>query len=248
MAMPKPEAMATQLVAGAAAVVPCAYAGMVIILMASSANITIITFRIVCLLRNRCQWVVGAHRADALTLAANCLVLVRHRFAEVHRRQQHKNVGLDKRDANVQQHENDGKDNGEQRKEHECHHVARKHIGEKTNGERKNSSQMACYLNYEHQGSEPPYRAQEMLDITDSVGANTMHLVINPRHHGTSERYRWNRCRRFKSRDQANQVTGQDEQSERDQVVREPGMAMADDLVALFVDHPVDALKYVLQR
>src|SRR5664279_3960004 len=222
---------------------------MVIIMMASSENIPIDSFRIVFLLMKCCQWVVDVIREQTPSRSQQtCLVLVRHRFAEVHRRQQHKNVGLDKRDANVQQHENDGKDNGEQRKEHECHHVARKHIGEKTNGERKNSSQMACYLNYEHQGSEPPYRAQEMLDITDSVGANTLHLVINPRHHGTSERYRWNRCRRFKSRDQANQVTGQDEQSERDQVVREPGMAMADDLVALFVDHPVDALKYVLQR
>jgi len=44
---------------------------MVIMLMASSANIAIITFRIVFLLRNRYQWVVGAHRAGALTLTAN---------------------------------------------------------------------------------------------------------------------------------------------------------------------------------
>src|SRR5262245_38857271 len=87
IAMPKPEAMATQLVAGAEAVLPCAYAGMVIMVMASSANITIITFRIVFLLRNRRQWVVGAHRTGALTLAANCLVLVCYRFSDIYRGQ-----------------------------------------------------------------------------------------------------------------------------------------------------------------
>src|SRR5208283_4528466 len=69
IAMPKPEAIGTQGL-GAAAVPPCAYAGMVIIRMASSAKITIISFRIYFLLMNRCQWVVDVHRADALTLTA----------------------------------------------------------------------------------------------------------------------------------------------------------------------------------
>ena len=56
--MPKPEAIATQLVVGAAAAPPCAYAGMVIIIMASSENIPIDSFRIVFLLMKCCQWVV----------------------------------------------------------------------------------------------------------------------------------------------------------------------------------------------
>src|SRR5208283_3972554 len=69
MAMPKPAAIGTRLT-GAGAVPPCAYAGMVIIMMASSAKITIVSFRIFFLLMNRCQWVVDVHRADALTLTA----------------------------------------------------------------------------------------------------------------------------------------------------------------------------------
>src|SRR5664279_4165797 len=183
MAMPKPEAIATQLVAGAAAVVPCAYAGMVIMLMASSANITNITFRIVFLLKNRCQWVVGAHRAGALTLAANCLVLVRYRFADVHRRQQDKDVGLDERDAYMQQHEYDEKSDWEERKEYQCHHVTREHIGEKTDGERKDSRQVACQLDDEHQRRQPPHRTEEMLDVARAIRADTMHVVVDPRHH-----------------------------------------------------------------
>jgi hypothetical protein len=42
MAMPKPEAIATQLALPAAALPPCAYAGMVIVMMAISANNPII--------------------------------------------------------------------------------------------------------------------------------------------------------------------------------------------------------------
>ena len=87
-----------------------------------------------------------------------------------------------------------------------------------------------------------------MFDVTEAVRADTMHLVINPRHHGASERYRRNRRGRFEARDQADQVAGQNEQPQRDQIIREPSMAVANDFVALFVDHPVDALKHVLQR
>src|SRR5271167_1202981 len=77
IAIPKPAAIGTRLFE-AAAVPPCAYAGMVIIRMASSAKKTIVGFRILFLLMNRCQWVVDVHRADALTLAAVgnwCLVV-----------------------------------------------------------------------------------------------------------------------------------------------------------------------------
>ena len=72
--MPKPEAIATQLVPPAAAPA-CAYAGMVIIEMASSEKNTNITFRIsLSPFMNCCQWVVGVHRADALTLAAKSAI------------------------------------------------------------------------------------------------------------------------------------------------------------------------------
>jgi hypothetical protein len=44
MAMPNPEAMGTQLVAGAAALPPCAYAGMAISIMAPSEKNMVISF------------------------------------------------------------------------------------------------------------------------------------------------------------------------------------------------------------
>jgi hypothetical protein len=75
---------------------------MVIIETASTESTPIISFRILFLLINRCQWVVDAHRAGALTLAAELLVLVRYRLADVDRRQQHEDVCLDKRNAHVQ--------------------------------------------------------------------------------------------------------------------------------------------------
>ena len=69
MAMPNPEAMATQLPwpeAAAASALRVRWHGHHH--DASSAKNIIITFRIVFLLMNRCQWVVDVHRADALTL------------------------------------------------------------------------------------------------------------------------------------------------------------------------------------
>jgi len=41
-------------------------------------------------------------------------MLMRHRFSNVNRRQQHKDVGLNQRDADVQQQEDHGNGNGKQ--------------------------------------------------------------------------------------------------------------------------------------
>src|SRR5215472_12731933 len=92
-AIPKPEAIATQFVAGAAAP-PCAYAGIVIIIMASTENTPIVSFRIVFLLMNRCQWVVDAVPCRRPHARSKLLVLVRHSLADIHRRQQHEDVCL----------------------------------------------------------------------------------------------------------------------------------------------------------
>src|ERR1700688_2165373 len=71
-----------------------------------------------CFRRNCRQWVVEAHRAGPLTLAANepewkqppareqTLVVVGNCLGDVNQRQQHKDVGLDHGHPQVQRHKN----------------------------------------------------------------------------------------------------------------------------------------------
>src|SRR5271169_3821374 len=149
----------------------------------------------------RCQWVVDALECGALTLAAkqnqnswlmstpdpnpqfalkSDLVLVRHGLAQIHHRQQHKNIGLDQCDADVQPHENYGDSNRDQRKEYESHHVSREHVGKETDVERKNSRQVAAYLDDEYQRRQPPHRTQEVLDVSRAIGTDTTVVIVNP--------------------------------------------------------------------
>lgn len=60
---------------------------------------------------------------------------MRHHLAQVDHGQQGEDVGLQERDKRVQAHKDDWDSNGNQPKEHQKHHLARKHIGVQTDGE-----------------------------------------------------------------------------------------------------------------
>ena len=64
------------------------------------------------------------------------LMLVRDRALQIDRSQQDENVCLQKRHSDVQPQEHNGNADGHQRKENQRDHIAGKHVGEQTDGER----------------------------------------------------------------------------------------------------------------
>ncbi len=74
-----------------------------------------------------------------------------------------------------------------------------------------------------------------------------VHVVVEPGHDRTSQRHRGNSRGSFKSRNQSDQVTGQDENSQRNQIIGVSFVSVADDFMALLADHRVDALKDMLE-
>src|SRR5271167_426888 len=107
-------------------------------------------------------------------------MFMRHRFSNVNRRQQHKDVRLNKRNEDVQPQKHHRNRNWKQREKDQSHHVARKHIGEQTYGERQDSRQMAEYLNRKQQWSYERFGTQKVLHVPKAVPANALEVVIEP--------------------------------------------------------------------
>src|ERR1039458_9768753 len=145
-------------------------------------------------------------------------MLVRHRFSDVHRRQQHKNISLNNRYADVQQDEYDRKSERDQREEHQGHQIAGEHIGVKTYGERKNSRQMTEDLNRKQQDRQPGFWAHEILYVAETVRAHALEVIIEPGDQRETQRHRGNRGWRFKPGYDTQQTTQQNEHTQDRQV------------------------------
>ena len=111
---------------------------------------------------------------------------------------------------------NERKANRHKRKENQGHHVAGKHIGVQTDGQRQHPSQMADDLDRNHDDRQPPHRPNKLLQVGKSVTSEPLDLVIDEGADGTSEWNHGHGGRRLKSWNQANQVTDQDEAGEGD--------------------------------
>ena len=92
---------------------------------------------------------------------------------------------------------------------------------------------MAADFDDEHQRSQPPHRAHEVLDVSGAVGAKALYLVIEPGHDGAAERHHRHGGRRLEEWDQPKQVAAEDEHAQRDQVRKVAAAGVADDLFAL---------------
>src|ERR1039458_10003366 len=173
-------------------------------------------------------------------------MLVRHRFSDVHRRQQHKNISLNNRYADVQQDEYDRKSERDQREEHQGHQIAGEHIGVKTYGERKNSRQMTEDLNGKQQDRQPRFWTHKILHVAETVRAHALEVIIEPGDQRATQRYRWNRGRRFKPGYDTHQTTQQNEDTQDSQIAYVSLVSVADHFVALLGDKGIDLLHQVL--
>jgi len=81
-------------------------------------------------------------------------------------------------------HKDHGDRDGDQGEEDQRHHLAGKHVGIKTNGEREDAGEMRDDLNGKHHPGNPPDGAQELLDVPETVLADSVVVVINPTHQG----------------------------------------------------------------
>src|SRR5215467_992305 len=108
-------------------------------------------------------------------------MLVCGRLAQVYTSQDHENVRLNQRNPNMKPLENNWHSNGHQRKEHQGDHLARKHVGVETNCQREQSCRMAEDLDRYHQRGQPPYWSHEVLEISQTVGAQSVKVIVKPR-------------------------------------------------------------------
>src|ERR1039458_1949336 len=173
-------------------------------------------------------------------------MLVRHRFSDIHRRQQHENIGLNHRYADMQQDEHDRESERNQREEHQGHQIAGEHIGVKTYGERKNSRQMTEDLNGKQQNRQQRFWAHEILYVAEAVRAHALEVIIEPGHKRATQRHRGSRGRRFKSGYDTQQTTQQNEYTQDRQVAHVALVAVANHLVALLGDEGIELLHQVL--
>jgi hypothetical protein len=72
-------------------------------------------------------------------------------------------------------------------------------------------------------------------------------VIVEPREKGAAQRYNWNSGRGLESRNQANQVTAEDEKAQRYKVGKEFFVTVANDLVANATYEALDPLENMLQ-
>src|ERR1039457_6420824 len=106
---------------------------------------------------------------------------------------------------------------------------------------------MTDNLNQDHQGRQPPERAEEMLQVDHTAMFQSLNVVVDESTDGAAQRNNRQRRGRFESRNQAQQVRGQDEQHQHHQERREFPTAMSDDILALPLNEAVQAFENVLQ-
>ncbi len=146
---------------------------------------------------------------------------------------------------------------GTKRKENQSDHISRKHVGEKTDGQRKNARQVADQFDRQHQQRQGEAdenrhrrirRSQEVLQVGNPSVLESLRLVVHEGAKGAAQGNDGHGGRRLEAGDHANQVAEQNEEAERSQERCIAFAVMADDLVALALDESFDALESVLQR
>src|SRR5450755_905258 len=94
--------------------------------------------------------------------------------------------------------------------------LSRKHVGVKTNREGQVPRQMTEQLNRQHQRRQPPDGTGEMPQIlAQTHRLDALDVVIEKRGQSASQRDLDALRRRFKARDQSNQVAEQNEDADR---------------------------------
>ena len=132
--------------------------------------------------------------------------------------------------------------------EHQGHLLARKHVGEKADGEREGTRHMADQLDGNHERREYRHGSGEMREILpDSVRSNTNGVVIQESCRGAAERHRRKHGGRFESRYDSDQVGEQDKNEDGAEITEIAVPAVPHLLIRLPVQEFVDQLEGVLQ-
>src|ERR1700733_6994998 len=175
-------------------------------------------------------------------------MLFRNRALQLDGSQQNENIRLQERHADVQTQEHNGDADWYQRKENPGNHVAGKHIGGKTDGERKHAGQVADEFDGNHQRRQGWNGSGKVLQVTDPGVLESLHLVIHEGANRATQGNDGHGCWRLQAWNHSNQVAKQNEEAKRGQKRCVTLTVVTDDLVALALDESFNALKGVLQR
>src|ERR1700723_301276 len=175
------------------------------------------------------------------------LMFVSGSFAQINASQDHKNISLDQGNSNMKPFKNNRDADGHQGKENQCDHLAGKHVCEETNCERQQSRSVAENFDGQHQRREPPYRPHEMLEVPKPVGSQSLEMVVEPGQQRATKRDNRDRSRRVETRDNADQIAGNDEESQCYQVRMVRVVVMANYFFPHVADEALDALHRMLQ-
>src|SRR5215471_1764426 len=102
---------------------------------------------------------------------------------------------------------------------------------------------MADQFNGDHQRRKRGHRSGKVFQVGDAGMLESLRLVINKGANRASQRNDWDGRRGFESRNYADQVTAQDEETERHQKWGEGFTMVADNFMALAFDEAVRAFK-----
>src|ERR1044071_3031855 len=116
------------------------------------------------------------------------LVLFTYSHAQIHEREHNENKSLYQRYEQVQAQKSHRNQNRDERKERQSHHVTGKHIGVKTDGERKNASKVAHHFNQKHQWRQRPHRADELLDVAMALNAQPVKMIVDKSQKSATQR------------------------------------------------------------
>jgi len=168
-------------------------------------------------------------------------------FAQINAGQDHKNISLDQGNSNMKPFKNNRDADGHQGKENECDHLAGKHVREETNGERQQSRGVAENFDGQHQRRQPPYRSQEMLEVSKPVCSQSLEMVVEPGQQRATKRDNRDRSGRVETRDNADQIAGKDKESQCDEVRMVRVVVMTNYFFTHVADEALDALHRMLQ-
>src|SRR5215469_13873417 len=92
---------------------------------------------------------------------------------------------------------------------------------------------MADDLDDEHQPGHCPNRSKELLDITCAMLPDSIKVIVDKGCNSATKRHAWVGGRRFKSRNQSEQIAKQNKVSKGKEIGQMPLIVMPDDLLRL---------------
>jgi hypothetical protein len=168
-------------------------------------------------------------------------------FAQINAGQDHKNISLDQGNSNMKPFKDNRDTDGHQGEKNECYHLPGKHVREETNGERQQSRGVAENFDGQHQRRQPPYRSQEMLEVSKPVCSQSLEMVVEPGQQRATKRDNRDRSGRVETRDNADQIAGKDKESQCDEVRMVRVVVMTNYFFTHVADEALDALHRMLQ-